>query len=185
MNSYAWNVSLLHFFLLQELLQESCSQSHHNSCTSNSNRNFRISIRIFLICSLYAWKKKAFWSHLKREQVRAFPYQSPWTNLLGPWTVPGHSEDVFHQPGTHIFLCWKQLLRLLQQSRPICIATIMLTDMQLTEQDIWPGRTALLKTGMLPPLELTFNARTPKQNSSHCLFPLMLAIKIPLPTRLV
>lgn len=38
----------------------------------------------------------------------------------------------------------------------------MLTDMQLTEQDIWPGRTALLKTGMLlPPLELTFNARTP------------------------
>ena len=37
---------------------------------------------------------------------------------------------------------------------PICIATIMLTDMQLTEQDIWPGRTALLKTGMLPPLEL-------------------------------
>jgi len=30
----------------------------------------------------------------------------------------------------------------------------MLTDMQLTKQDIWPGRTALLKTGMLPPLEL-------------------------------
>ena len=37
---------------------------------------------------------------------------------------------------------------------PICIATIMLTDMQLTKQDIWPGRMALLKTGMLPLLEL-------------------------------
>ena len=58
---------------------------------------------------------------------------------------------------------------------PICIATIMLTDMQLTKQDIWPGRTALLKTGMLPPLELTFNARTPELNKSHCSFPLMLA----------
>jgi len=58
----------------------------------------------------------------------------------------------------------------------------MLTDMQLTEQDIWPGRTALLKTGMLlPPLELTFNARTPERNSSHYSFPLMLAITIPLP----
>lgn len=41
----------------------------------------------------------------------------------------------------------------------------MLTDMQLTEQDIWPGRTALLKTGMLPPLELTFKARTPERQS--------------------
>jgi hypothetical protein len=46
----------------------------------------------------------------------------------------------------------------------------MLTDMQLTEEDIWPGRTALLKTGMLP---LTFNARTQELKSSHYSFPLM------------
>ena len=76
-------------------------------------------------------------------------------------------------PGTHHNI---DLLKTAPSSTaPICIATIMLTDMQLTEQDIWPGRTALLKTGILPPLELTFNARTQELNSSHCSFPLMLA----------
>ena len=45
---------------------------------------------------------------------------------------------------------------------PNCIATIMLIGMQLTKQDIWSDRIALLKTGML-------------SNSSHCSFPLMLA----------
>ena len=159
MNSYAWNSSLPHFFLF-------CKSHVHCSCTSNFNRNFRISIRIFLICSLYAWKKKAFWSHLKQLQVRAFPYQSPWTNLLG---TKGILRMYFISP-------YIDLLKTAPSSTaPICIAIIMLTDMQLTKQDIWPGRTALLKTGMLPPLELTFNARTPELNSSHCSFPLMLA----------
>ena len=67
-------------------------------------------------------------------------------------------------PGTHHNI---DLLKTAPSSTaPICIATIMLTDMQLTEQDIWPGRPALLKTGMLPPLELTFNARTHFQRSN-------------------
>ena len=100
-----------------------CKSHVHCSCTSNSNRNFRISIRIFLICSIYAWKK-AFWSHLKRQQVRAFPYQSPWTNLLG---TKGILRMYFiSQAPTIILICWKQLLRLprlfvlLQSCLPIC-----------------------------------------------------------------
>ena len=121
MNSYAWNSSLPHFF--SSFCKSYCKSHVHCSCTSNSNRNFRISIRIFLICSLYAWKK-AFWSHLKRQQVCAFPYQSPWTNLLGTKGIPRLNR--VDSPGTHILICWKQLLRLprlfvlLQSCLPIC-----------------------------------------------------------------
>lgn len=94
-------------------------------CSSNDGclNRLRRAIRIFLICSLYAWKK-AFWSHLKRQQVCAFPYQSPWTNLLSTKGILRLNR--VDSPGTHILICWKQLLRLprlfvlLQSCLPIC-----------------------------------------------------------------
>lgn len=140
MNSYAWNSSLFTAFLPSARVMFTAPAPPTPTGTSAS----LFASSSYVVSTL---EKKAFWSHLKRQQVRAFPYQSPWTNLLG-----GHSENVFHQPGTHHNI---DLLKTAPSSTaPICIATIMLTDMQLTKQDIWPGRTALLKTGMLPPLEL-------------------------------
>ena len=51
---------------------------------------------------------------------------------------------------------------------PSCIATIMLTGMQLTKQDIWLDRIALLNTGMLS------NSRTKLKSlliPTHACFP--------------
>ena len=117
MNSYAWNSSLFTAFLPSARVMFTAPAPPTPTGTSAS----LFASSSYVVSTL---EKKAFWSHLKRQQVRAFPYQSPWTNLLG---TKGILRMYFiSQAPTIILICWKQLLRLprlfvlLQSCLPIC-----------------------------------------------------------------